>query len=665
VSASPLDAFLFDDVPAYELGLNPEQLAGVRHEAGPCELVAPAGSGKTKCLVNRIARLVDRGADPARIFAVTFSRKAADEMDARLRQLGVRACCQTWHAFCLRVLKEDQTREGEWPVDEKDRAKVFVKKAMGHEGENWVGGDGAKVRRFIGHCKANLWDVDSPEAREYASRPKQFGRDASRAIRVFALSQAAVEENGLLTFDDMLVYVHRHFLLSDDARRCWAGRFDHVLQDECQDANPAQIAIAEMLSREHRNYMVIGDARQAIFGFRGSSPDSLLSFGKAWGGEKIELVRNYRSGKSIVELANAIIGPARMGAEMIAERPEPGRVEVVAAQTLDDEAREISSFVTARKDGGDAYRDVCILFRLNAQSRAIEEALLKARVPYVLIGGTNFYERKEVKDLLAYLRVALDRDVDGDAVRRCINAPFRYLGTRFVEKVMATKDGTTTNDWAHVVETAARGERIQARQLMSARDWAGIVRDVRDADLREDVASAADVLDRLVKRTNYIAWLDKEEGDESLESSHGANVRELLRVAANFDSAAALLDYVDENVRESAKQRRKGARDAVTLMSIHRSKGLEWPVVWVVGVNDQILPHVKGDDAEERRLLYVATTRARDHLVLSHVRELATRAGLKTVERSRFLDGLDHLLGTRVPDPDLPRLELEYTQEPS
>jgi DNA helicase-2/ATP-dependent DNA helicase PcrA len=646
VSASALDSFLFDELPAYELGLNAEQLAGTRHEEGPLRLVAPAGSGKTKVLVARVARLVDRGVDPARIFAVTFSKKAADEVVARLRHSGVPGTCvQTWHAFCLRVLKEDQTREGAWTVDEKNRAEKHLKKAMGHEGENWVGGDRAKVRRFIGRCKANLFEVDSPEARALATR--EFGAQASRAIRVFALSQAAIEENGLLTFDDILVYVWRHFARSEEARRFWAGRFEYVMQDEAQDASPAQTTLAEMLARDHRNYVVIGDARQAIYGFRGSTPQSLLDFEKDWRASTVELVRNYRSGKAIVALANAVIAPAQMGAPMVADRPDEGRVEVVAANVLEDEAREFVSFAAAHRDAGGRLGDVCVLFRLNAQSRALEEALLKAKMPYCLIGGVNFYERKEVKDLLAYLRVALESDPDGDAVRRSLNAPFRYLGTAFVERVSAR----AAQGWEQAVSSAAKESGIQARQRAGAEEWASIVGGIRALHLQDVPKGAADVLHALVKRTNYAEWLEKEEGAGDLDADHVSNVRELLRVAEQFDSVASLLEYVDENVRETGRQKRRGSRDAVTMMSIHRSKGLEWPLVWVVGVNDQILPHYKGELGEERRLLYVAITRARDRLVLSHVRELATRVGLKTVDRSQFLDGLDHLLGTRVPDP--------------
>jgi len=341
--------------------------------------------------------------------------------------------------------------------------------------------------------------------------------------------------------------------------------------------------------------------------------------------------------------ANAIIRPAanRLPEDMIAERDGgrfTGRVEMRSCDVLEDEAREFAEFVKSEIEGGRDAGDICCLFRTNAQSRSLEEALLKARLPYMMVGGTNFYERKEVKDLLAYLRVAAERD-DSESVKRCINAPFRFLGAKFVERVMQTSERTPGWSWAQIVQTAAEQTGVQRRQVDSASDWASIIRDLQ-AMISDETKTAAETLDWLIRRTGYLEWLEKEEGDESIENSHAANVRELVRVAHNFHAVSELLDYVDKNVAESARQRRsrKSAQKCVLLMSIHRSKGLEWPVVWLVGANETILPHAKGDIEEERRLMYVAVTRARDHLVISHVAELATRWGVKQVDRSHFLD---------------------------
>lgn len=646
--------------PVWERGMNAEQLAAIRHEAGPLALYSGAGSGKTRVVVHRVARLVSVGVPADRILCTTFSRAGANEMTARVRKLGCAAEVRTWHALCGRILREEGTREGQWKVDDTDRAKLHVKAAMGYKHENWVGGDLTKVRRFIGTCKANLEAPDSGGALERAKGT--FGHNAQRAVRVYSISQQLIEDAGLLTFDDMLVYVARYFAENDDMRRCWAAKFDHVIVDEGQDNNLAQKTLFEMLSRESRNAMLVGDPGQAIFGFRGSTPEYLSAFPADWpGATVVTMAKNYRSSSAVVRVANDVIreGAHRLPEDMTAERGVEGEVRVVPANTLDDEARELVSFAKSHVEGGGALGDITVLYRLNAQSRALEEALLKERLPYVIVGGTNFYERKEVKDLLAYLRLAMGRDRDGDAVRRCINAPFRFLGARFVEKVDDARRENPAASWLQCVEVAASRERIQNRQRESAREWvvlvdraremveAGVPADVGARELPADgsepvvkmrPARADEVVGEIVKRTRYIEWLEKEEGEESIETSHAANVRELLRVASAFTTAGEFLDFVEQQVAASARNKARPQENALTMMTVHKSKGLEWPVVWVVGCNEGILPHAKGDLEEERRLFYVACTRARDALVVSYVREMAMKAGLRTVERSLFLD---------------------------
>ena len=642
-------------VPEWERGMNPEQLEVIRHEAGPIACYAGAGSGKTRALVHRVVRLVSHvGVAADRIFCVTFSRPGADEMAARVKQLGVGGVeVKTWHAFCARVLREDGTPQGRWSVDDKNRAKTFVKTAGGYQHENWTGMDLTKVCRFIGICKANLWGPEDDETTFQARTI--FGPAAQRAVRVYAISQALIEGANLLTFDDMLVYVARHFCENEYARASWAAKFDYVMTDEAQDNNIAQVTLARDLAKDHRNLMVVGDPGQAIYGFRGSSPKFLTDFSDEWSAKVVTMARNYRSGKAIVDVANAIIreGQHRLPDDMTAERGVDGEVTVMSADTLDDEAAEFVSFCQAHRESGGTLADVTVLFRLNAQSRALEEGLLKARIPYVLIGGVNFYERKAVKDLLAYLRLAAGRDKEGDAVRRCINAPFRFLGVKFVERVMAVAESgeassTRGPEWTQVVSIASAQTGIQERQRVSARQWVEIVENVRgmidngiqvSGDGARVPAGAQDVLAYVLRATNYIAWLEKEEGEESIESSHAADVREMQRVAGAFATVGELLDFVELQVASSGKNRKHTRGEpCVTLMSIHKSKGLEWPVVWVVGCNENILPHAKGDPEEERRLMYVAATRARDHLIVSHVRSMATRIGVRSLEGSRFLD---------------------------
>lgn len=965
-------------------GMNPEQERVVRHVGGPLAVRAVAGAGKTRALVHRLARLVlEEGVDPDRILAVTFSKKAADEMAERVEALGVEGGqIQTWHSLCLRILKEDYVREGAWEIDSKDRAKGFLKEAVGYKHMNWAPKDFGALRSFIGLCKAHLWAPDAIETLVLAQR--KFGpRDAGNCVRAYAISQDLIEQSGFLTFDDMLVYAHRH-LLDDRNAESWAGRWDFVLQDEAQDASPAQIAIAKRLVGTHRNYMIVGDFFQcipagqkiatpsgevpieevkegdmvlavkagllvprkilrkscsrkesafefdlgeygkfratkehilfaaldspngafvylmyradmgyrigvsrtvrdngknfvvrtqqegaerlwvlawfpsyvegaeaeahwaykwgvprepfnpragmwsgdvhatsrlfsqfgkngrklledqkldfdrpnyfakatirgsgriainlvmctkdghqievetqklsrphdALFGmsvtkngglrlrkcfrnirearseadrlakeldgyvveslscaganrrmlgvpaasvnvgmmvpisdgeggiksvpilsrsevacgdcfdlevedlgnfltngvvvhnsiyqFRGASPETMLSFPKEWlGTTVVEVNRNYRSGEAIIRAANAVLEPAAVKERvpMVAERGIEGKVRVIRASSLDDEAGEFVAHTRSLLAGGTSPEEIFCLYRTNAQSRALEAALLKTKIPYVIVGGTNFYERKEVKDLLAYLRTAVDPDAD--SVRRCINAPFRFLGAAFVGKVNEIAAEGECDDWQAVVMAAAEKANIQHRQRASATEWVELIQRVKKSD--DAGESPAEILRDLVARTRYVEWLEKEEGGESIEASHGANVRELCRVAEQFDSVREFLGYVTRNLQEAAKQRR-GHRSRVTLMSIHKSKGLEAEHVWVVGCNEKVLPHAKGDPEEERRLMYVAVTRARDELTLSYVTIMSMRNGSTNVEPSRFLKDMGLVAETR------------------
>lgn len=646
----------------FEQGLNAEQVLVVRYVSGPLRVLALAGSGKTECLGRLIARMVtcDK-VDASRILAVTFSTKGAEEMRHRIsNKFGVQGSrISTWHSLCLQILREDNREEATWQVEDSGpgtSAKVVLKDVLGFKGMEWKGHDLSKVQSFIGLCKANLFDPESAEAMATATR--MFGWQASKATRAFHLYNEALREKGLLTYDDFLVFAAKHLQSDEHVRATWAAKWDYVMQDEKQDANRAQDVIAELLARDHRNYVVIGDCYQAIYGFRGSSPEFLAQFNRDWPeGQTITLPRNYRSGRRIIDVANAIVSKAVVDGidaptSMIGERDSEGEVRVVCAEALDDEGNIIGDTILRSVIAGDTkYSAHTILFRTNAQSRALEESLLARRIPYVVVGGVSFYERKEVRDLLAYLRLA-DRRASTDDIKRSINTPFRFLGAKFVEKVMNAvdiEDGDDV-DWADVVDGVADGQGIQGRQRDSAHSWARLVREMQnkiDAGseaLPEDVetkaeASPARLLDHVVRVTGYIDFLNKEEGGETTADSSAANVREMVRVAERFATASDLLDYIDTTIKAAREQRKdkQAGGERVTLMSVHRSKGLEWPHVYVAGMNEMILPHVKGDDQEERRLAYVAVTRARDVLTMTYVRRIATRAGVKDVEPSRYL----------------------------
>lgn len=645
-----------ETLPIWEKNMNAEQLAVIRHHEGPIVNYAGAGSGKTRALVHRIARLVDAGVDGRVILAVTFSKKAADEMNGRLRKLQVYdARVGTWHSLCLEIMKEDETEWASWEIDEGNRAKQVLKEITGFKGMSWEDADITKLMSYIGMCKANLIDPGTEASFEMA---RERGLPA-RADEAYGRYQVALEDRGILTFDDFLTYVHLHLTTalvkegervtrvpSDVNRLRWARRWNFLLQDEAQDANKAQVEIARMLASVHRNYMIVGDPAQSIYGFRGSKPDYLMAFKAEWNATEVSMCSNYRSCDAIVRAANALIrnGKARLPDDMAPMRGEEGSVEYRVAANLDDEANEFAGWIdTLTKDGAE-YSDIACLYRTNAQSRALEEALLSKKIPYVIIGSTNFYERKEVKDILGYLRVAAGDDFE--SVKRCINAPFRYLGKAFVENIsdaasIAADDGKV--NWTHIVSSVSTRERVQDRQRRSAEEWCRIITeiqgDMQSAKQGLPESKPRSILERLVSRIRYIEWIDKSEGQESIENSQAANVRELCRVAEKFDTVQAFLAYIDENVKAAKKQRRdsQAGGERVVLMSIHRSKGLEWDHVFVAGLNEGILPHARGDIEEERRLAYVAITRARDSLRVSSVREMAMKTGVREVAPSLFV----------------------------
>jgi DNA helicase-2/ATP-dependent DNA helicase PcrA len=645
------------DVRAYELGMNPEQLAAIRHERGPCKLLACAGSGKTRALVNRIARLVATGVDPRRILAVTFSRKAAEEMNARLRGLGIDGVrVGTWHSLCLEILQsqDDPSPWALWEVDDRERNIGLLREAIGHNYLDWKDADFGEVRRFVGLCKANLLEPDIVDCA--ATAESVFDtcdeRTIELAVDAYTIFNALVEERALLTFDDFLVKTVAHLQSEESVRRRWASRWDQVLVDECQDDNFAQKVLKHLLARDHRNLFVVGDLAQSIYQFRGANPQYLHFFEHHdWTDARVLVMhRNYRSGSEIVRLANDVIRPAklRMPVDMVAERDAPGSVEVRACLNADAEAQEFADW--ARRlmvEEGQEPESILCLVRTNAQTRAVEEALLQRRMPHVVVGGRSFYARKEVRDLVSYLKVAAGRDEDGEDVAHCINSPFRFLGKAFVEKVGQRARAARKGSWTDVVLEVAQspGSRIQKRQLDSAQEWASIVRSIQQqiASTERDECRPANILLRVVHRTKYIEWLARDQGDESPDDAHGANVHELLRVSERFDTVEEMLDFVEDNERAARRQRsdKRGGGQRIVLMTIHKSKGLEADNVWVAGCADGMIPHYAAVDLEEeRRILYVAVTRARDRLVCSYARQQSRRDGVRPdAGASRFLAG--------------------------
>jgi DNA helicase-2/ATP-dependent DNA helicase PcrA len=648
-------------------GLNPPQRDVVLHHEGPLLAAAVAGAGKTTVLVKRMAYLMAKhGVDGERILAVTFSRKGADEMNERLAKIAGKdhgARVGTFHSLAYQIVREEIKEVSDWTVDSRNKYRFCIKDATGYKCMKWKTADVTQLEDFIAKAKTNLLRPSDPETMTLA---RKLGSQPSKMVEAYYEAEELRRKRQLLTFDDMLLDAVE--LLRDDEsiRVRWAQRWDFVLQDEAQDQNLGQLLMGELLAKDHRNYMLVGDPAQTIYTWRGAHPEKLLTFEDRWGAKVILMDRNYRCGQTIIDVANATLGamdPAtklEMTMQCCRKTSSGSKVEGVVTSRqyldLDDEAEHTVLHVQELIEDGFEYKDIVFLYRTNAQSRAPEEALLSARIPYRIIGGCNFYERREVKQLLGYLRLASGRGTIED-VRLCINAPFRFLGRAFVDKVVdaVEKMGDDPNYLTAVMEACNRAG-IQSRQKRSAADWGELIREVRDSirDGREyaakltkeqgetgylDTSKPARLLELILQHTRYTDWLRKDEGEETTQNNRVSNVRELVRAAERFPTVDELLDYIDRNIEESKKQRRSNKQpNKVTLMSIHRSKGMEFPVVFLIGASEAILPHARTEDlGEEQRLFYVAATRARDELHVSAVSRVAVGDKVKFLMPSRFL----------------------------
>lgn len=657
-------------------GYNDEQQAIVDHREGPALAAAVAGAGKTKAVVGRIIALIMSGVPAEKILAVTFSKKAGREMSERLaKALGrTKARVGTFHSLALEIVSCEIPDYRSWEIDDKNRFRTCIKQAVGHDDGmmNWREADVTLIEQYIALCMCDMARPDSIRARDIATnlykRLLKPCANPSQLGEAYALADKIRRERRLITFDSMLMEAAEMLRDRPDVRARWAAKWLYVIADEAQDSGLGQVVMAEMLAQEHRNYMAVGDSAQVIYTWRGAKPEKIVNFEKDWPGAKVfRMGKNYRCLPRIVAVANRMLASmapnTTLGIEMVAMREGEGIVEGRSYLDYDAEGAAVADAIQAEHTDGRRLADFAVLFRTVAQSRAVEEAFLERKIPYVLKNGVNFYERAEVKDLIAYLRLGAGRGTAED-VTRCINKPFRYLGRRFLDRIAATRRGGRT--WTEVVrEVLASGEGLQSRQIPTAVAWCEIIESiaVKLAAYRGAVAlgvphtplNTGALLDKIATVTKYVEWITHSEGEESVDNSRVSNVRECIRVAYKFASPDEFLDYVDATIEAAKVAQRENAKiDAVEMSTVHSSKGLEWPVVHVIGVNDGVFPHGRAEDPEEeRRLFYVAATRARDALYVSCVRQAVVGGRTRPLPASPFYrDGGIELVEHHAPAPD-------------
>ncbi|HYM49190.1 MAG TPA: UvrD-helicase domain-containing protein [Candidatus Limnocylindrales bacterium] len=625
--------------------LNPEQRAAVTAGDGPLLIFAGAGSGKTRVLTHRIAWLIQQGrAQPGEILAVTFTNKAAREMRVRVEQLLNLSASGIWmgtfHAIAARILRRDGTAAGidrRFVIyDEADRLAA-VKRAMAElrlDEKRYPPGGFVQA---ISHAKDEL-----RSAREYAQEAGTHLEEL--AAQVYARYEAFLERNSALDFDDLLVRTVALFREHEDVLEKYQGRFKYVMVDEYQDTNRAQYLMVQLLAQRHRNLAVVGDDDQSIYGWRGADVRNILSFERDYPEATIvKLEQNYRSTQTILDAAYHVIkvNPNRAPKRLWTDRT--GGAKVVVAQTYDEqeEAQAVAQEALRLVAQGD-YRlaDLAVLYRTNAQSRALEEVLLRRGIPYRLIGGPRFYERREVKDVLAYLRLTANPQ-DTLSFSRVINLPRRKLGEKSLAQLGVFADEHGLTPW-EALDRVADMTELPAAAIRSLEGFRDLIRELRAASLERRLV---EVIDLLLVRIGYRQHLE-ETGPDGEE--RWANVLELHGLASEYDGlppGEGLQAFLEEVALMSDVDSLEDRPQGLTLITLHMVKGLEFPVVFMLGMEEGLFPHSRSLDSptgleEERRLAYVGMTRAKDRLYLFHAfrRHLWGNAQLNLP--SRFLADL-------------------------
>ena len=629
--------------------LNVPQQEAVRTTEGPLLILAGAGSGKTRTLTHRIAYLIEeKGVDPWHILAITFTNKAAEEMKSRVEAMtpqGGSVFVSTFHACCARILRGHADRLGytkSFTIYDTEDQKVLMRRIIKDRDLDPKIYNEKDVLRQISALKDEV-----VTAEEYASRPGSFREQ--KIAELYTEYQKRLLMADAMDFDDLLVNTVLLFRENEDVLARYRERFRYILVDEYQDTNTAQFVFVELLAREHKNICVVGDDDQSIYKFRGANIGNILHFEEAFPGAKvIRLEQNYRSTKNILAAANQVIShnDERMEKTLWSDKPEGDRVALREYADSREEAREIARDIE-KECGRFPYGACAVLYRTNSQSRLLEEAFVDRGIPYILVGGTNFYERREIKDLLAYLKTVANA-YDDVAVRRIINVPRRGIGDTTVEKIAAAagQEGITFYDaLQRFAESPEAGKAASAR----LKAFIELISSFREAakELR-----VAELINLILDKSGYREAL-KEEGEIEAEARL-ENLMELQNKAADFGDEAgdseALGRFLEQVALVADVDEMETGTDRVTLMTMHSAKGLEFPKVYLAGMEQDLFPGARslysGNDEdlqEERRLCYVGFTRAQEKLVLTAARVRMVNGQTQVHNTSQFVDEIDPL----------------------
>jgi DNA helicase II / ATP-dependent DNA helicase PcrA len=627
-------------------GLNPDQLDAVAHESGPLLVIAGAGSGKTRVLTHRIAHLVHNGVHPSKILAITFTNKAAAEMRERVGALVGPVVKTMWvstfHSACVRILRANADVLGYprqfsiYDAADSNRLTSYVIRDLGLDAKRFTP---RGVHAIISLWKNELIDPDE------AHRRAQNIFDRKHAD-VYAEYQARLLKAGAMDFDDLLTNTVKLFREHGDVLEHYRQRFQHILVDEYQDTNQAQNELVLLLADGHRNVCVVGDSDQGVYGWRGADLRNILEFEEAFPDvTTVILDQNYRSTQTILDAANAVIdnNVERKPKSLWTDSGAGERIVRYHAEDEGDEATWVAG--TARQLHGDDatnFREMAVLYRTNAQSRVVEEAFMRLGVPYKVVGGTRFYDRREVKDAMAYLRAVIN-PADEVSVKRVLNVPKRGIGDASVSKLdafaaaegIAFVDALRRTDEAGVTGPAVRG----IASFVDLLDTMAAV--VADPD-----QGPGDVLQAALDGSGYLAELEAEDTVEA--HTRIENLGELVGSAREFTVMDEFLEQV-ALVADTDDLPDGEVEDQVVLMTLHSAKGLEFPVVFLIGCEEGIFPHIRAltepaEMEEERRLAYVGITRAMKRLYMSHAWSRQLFGSTQYNPPSRFFDEIPETL---------------------
>ncbi len=604
--------------------LNPQQQVAVEHVEGPLLVLAGAGSGKTRIVTQRVAHLLELGVPSSEILAVTFTNKAADEMRHRILHLthqSVLTC--TFHSLCARILRESIATLGysrDFTIyDEEDSEKV-LKECFASKEEK---GEIRSVRSQISQAKNALIDPEKVE-----EKPLQD---------IYSLYNQKLKHYNALDFDDLLFLTVKLFEGRPEILEQYQKRWSFILIDEYQDTNAAQYMLTKLLAEQHRNVFAVGDPDQSIYSWRGANIHNILNFERDFPGAKvIPLEQNYRSRSNILEAANALIrhNQSRYEKNLWSQRGEGEKIGLYVGENDHAEADfVVKELYTLHRRKNVSLNDCVIFYRTNFQSRIFEDHLLKERVPYVIVGGLSFYQRREIKDVLALLRIVLS-GTDFLAFVRTINIPKRGLGEATLEKLREFADGRQQNIFdacAAIVEGRAQF-KLSSKQIEGLKEYVKVIASLREMTGRP----LHELISEAIERSRYLEYL--REDPESYEERRD-NIEELVSKAAEWEEEVeqpSLAAFLEELTLKSSADEKDPSGEHVKMMTLHNGKGLEFTAVFLVGMEEELFPHANALEdpealEEERRLCYVGMTRAKEYLFL-------------TASRFRYLWGMPRLM---------------------